>query len=94
MVILKHVLVATDFGEPAATALAYGKDLSRQYNATLHVLHVADDVTQLGSATAPQSELTPSERLSPTFRRGHGGALPRLRYAGSPTPVCEEGDGQ
>jgi hypothetical protein len=57
-------------------------------------IDVADDVTQLGSATAPQSELTPSERLSPTFRRGHGGALPRLRYAGSPTPVCEEGDGQ
>lgn len=45
MVVLKNVLVATDFDEPAATALAYGKDLARQYEATLHVLHVVDDVT-------------------------------------------------
>jgi nucleotide-binding universal stress UspA family protein len=44
MFALKNVLVATDFGEPAASALAYGRDLARQYDATLHVLHVADNV--------------------------------------------------
>jgi len=44
MVVLKNILVATDFGEPSAVALAYGRDLARSYNATLHVLHVVEDV--------------------------------------------------
>lgn len=44
MVVLKNILVATDFGEPSAVALAYGRDLARSYDATLHVLHVVEDV--------------------------------------------------
>lgn len=45
MVVLKNILVATDFGEPSAVAMAYGRDLARSYNATLHVLHVVEDLT-------------------------------------------------
>jgi universal stress protein A len=44
MVILKNILVATDFSEPSAVALAYGRDLARSYGATLHVLHIVEDV--------------------------------------------------
>lgn len=44
MIVLKNILVATDFSEPSANALAYGRDLARSYNATLHVLHVTEDV--------------------------------------------------
>lgn len=44
MVVLKNILVATDFGEPSAVALAYGRDLARSYGAALHVLHVVEDV--------------------------------------------------
>jgi nucleotide-binding universal stress UspA family protein len=44
MIALKNILVATDFGEPADAALAYGRELARTYGATLHVLHVVDDV--------------------------------------------------
>ena len=44
MIALKNVLVATDFGEPAAVALAYGRDLARTFNARLHVVHIVDDV--------------------------------------------------
>jgi len=44
MVALKNILVATDFSEPSAVALAYGRDLARSYNAQLHVLHVVEDV--------------------------------------------------
>jgi len=40
---------------------------------------VADNMAHHGRAVAPQSESSPSERLSPTLRRGHGGALPQLR---------------
>ena len=41
---LKNILVATDFSEPSAVALAYGRDLARSYGARLHVLHVIEDV--------------------------------------------------
>jgi nucleotide-binding universal stress UspA family protein len=44
MIALKNILVATDFGEAADRALAYGRELARTFNATLHVLNVADDV--------------------------------------------------
>ena len=44
MIVLKNILVATDFSEPSAVALAYGRDLARSYRATLHVLHVVEDV--------------------------------------------------
>jgi nucleotide-binding universal stress UspA family protein len=54
MIALKHILVATDFSEPATTALAYGRDLARQYGATLHVLFVEDDiVTRYGMDMTP-----------------------------------------
>ena len=44
MIALKSILVATDFGEASDVALAYGRELARTFNATLHVLNVADDV--------------------------------------------------
>jgi len=44
MIALKHILVATDFGEAADAALAYGRELARTFDSTLHVLNVADDV--------------------------------------------------
>ena len=43
MIALKHVLVATDFSEPSAVALDYGRDLARSYGATLHVIHVIEE---------------------------------------------------
>ena len=44
MVVLKNILVATDFSEPSAVAMAYGRDLARSYDARLHVLHIVEDV--------------------------------------------------
>lgn len=44
MVIIKKILVATDFSELSGSALAYGRDLARTYGAQLHVLHVVEDV--------------------------------------------------
>src|SRR6187402_3360631 len=40
MVVLKNILVTTDFSQPSMVALDYGRDLARSYSATLHVLHV------------------------------------------------------
>lgn len=45
MIALKNVLVATDFSDASKMALEYGRDLARAYGATLHVLHVVEDLT-------------------------------------------------
>jgi nucleotide-binding universal stress UspA family protein len=43
MIVLKNILVATDFGPAADAALAYGRALATSFGATLHVLHVAEN---------------------------------------------------
>ena len=44
MIRFDAVLVAADFDDASATALAYGRTLARAFGARLHVLHVVDDV--------------------------------------------------
>jgi nucleotide-binding universal stress UspA family protein len=53
MLDLKNILVATDFGNAAATALKYGRDLARQHGATLHVLYVEDISSSYAANIAP-----------------------------------------
>ena len=43
MIVLKHVLVATDFSPPSEAALTYGQALAQLFGATLHLLHVAEN---------------------------------------------------
>ncbi len=50
MIALKQILVATDFSEPASVALNYGRDLGRAYDATLHVIHVIEEMRGLYGA--------------------------------------------
>jgi nucleotide-binding universal stress UspA family protein len=44
MISLKQVLVATDFSEPSLAALAYGRELARQFGAVVHVAHVVKNM--------------------------------------------------
>jgi nucleotide-binding universal stress UspA family protein len=44
MIALKHVLVATDFSEASDAALLYGRTMAMKFGATLHVVHVADNI--------------------------------------------------
>jgi nucleotide-binding universal stress UspA family protein len=44
MLTIKQILVPTDFGEPADAALTYGRELAGRFGATLHVLHVAENI--------------------------------------------------
>jgi nucleotide-binding universal stress UspA family protein len=44
MILLKNILVATDFGDASDVALTYGRDLARTFGASLRVLHVAENV--------------------------------------------------
>ena len=48
MVVLKQIVVATDFGEAAKAALNYGRELARTFGASLDVLHVCDNVIARG----------------------------------------------
>ena len=53
MIQLKHVLVATDFSPASETALRYGRALARTFGATLHVLHVTENVFFRSTAGDP-----------------------------------------
>jgi nucleotide-binding universal stress UspA family protein len=44
MITIKTILVPTDFSEPAVAALNYGRTLAAQFGATLHVVHVVEDL--------------------------------------------------
>jgi nucleotide-binding universal stress UspA family protein len=44
MITLEKVLVPTDFSRPSETALMYGRELAMRFGATLHVVHVAENV--------------------------------------------------
>jgi nucleotide-binding universal stress UspA family protein len=45
MIALKKILVPTDFGEAADAALTYARALARNFDASIDVLHVAEDVS-------------------------------------------------
>jgi nucleotide-binding universal stress UspA family protein len=53
MIAIKNILVATDFGEAADSALGYGRELASRFGATLHVLNVVENfyVTTFGAET-------------------------------------------
>ena len=44
MITLNRILVATDFSEASDSALTYGRELATRFGATLHVLHVVENV--------------------------------------------------
>lgn len=71
MITIKNVLVPTDFGEAADTALTYGRALAGRFGANLHVLHVAQNLylsafgtEGYGAATVPafQADLEEAAR--------------------------------
>jgi nucleotide-binding universal stress UspA family protein len=44
MLTLKTVLVPTDFSEASGSALRYGKAMAERFGASLHVVHVMEDL--------------------------------------------------
>jgi nucleotide-binding universal stress UspA family protein len=69
MITLKHILVATDFGEASDAALTYGRALARTFGATLHVLHVAQNVYATASAAEAYMGAFPQRDVEETARK-------------------------
>jgi nucleotide-binding universal stress UspA family protein len=76
MLAIKNVLVPTDFGGAADAALLYGRELAGRFGATLHVVHVVENI-QIASfpgdgygemAATLQAELEKAARLKITER--------------------------
>jgi nucleotide-binding universal stress UspA family protein len=53
MILLKQILVATDFGDASEVALEYGRALARTFGASLHLLHVMENQFMRPSAMEP-----------------------------------------
>jgi nucleotide-binding universal stress UspA family protein len=53
MIVLRNVLVATDFEAASDAALTYGRALARNFGASLHLLHVAENQFLRPSPTDP-----------------------------------------
>lgn len=75
MIVLKNILVATDFSEPSDVALNYGRDMARSYSATLHVLHVVENVIVRYSPEIVVASPVLQENLESEARRHLDAAL-------------------
>lgn len=86
MIAVKNILVATDFGEAADNALTYGRALARAFGATLHVLHVTDDIYRqtLGGDAYSETLYTDVQRDIETAARAR---LHQLVIDNDPDPL-------
>jgi nucleotide-binding universal stress UspA family protein len=87
MITLRRVLVATDFSEPSDTALMYGRELATQYGATLHVLHVAQNVYLSAFGAESYATIAPDlqQQIEDDARRYLHGLLIDSDRSGPPT---------
>jgi nucleotide-binding universal stress UspA family protein len=76
MIILKNILIPTDFGLAAEAALRYGRSLADRFGADLHVLHVIETVFLQATFTDPLTmEATARRQLGDLAMAGD-----RLRF--------------
>jgi nucleotide-binding universal stress UspA family protein len=62
MIVLKRILVPTDFSEPSEIALMYAKALAKNFHGVLHILHVIEEKT-LFYAKLTSSTFSPLETI-------------------------------
>ncbi len=68
MIQLTRILVPTDFSEPSQVALRYGKELANNFQASLHLLHVIEQVHVYGWMP-PESFLPPLPEVTQEIER-------------------------
>jgi universal stress protein A len=84
MIVLKNILVATDFSEVSDAALSYGRTLADQFGATLHVVHVVEDLARMTFTTDGFVSSIPGlqKELEDAARTELDAALGRVRGRG------------
>jgi nucleotide-binding universal stress UspA family protein len=87
MMTLKRILVPTDFGEAARTALSYGRALAQAFGASLDVLHVTQDMfaSSLGVEMANGPVVLDVQREVDAYARKELERLVGSEGAGPPT---------
>src|ERR1700749_1752992 len=76
MILLKQILVATDFSDTSAAALDYGRALARTFGASLHLLHVMENPFLRPTAADPHAIASAtSRRLAGRLTDDDRGAL-------------------
>jgi len=87
MITIKNILVATDFGEAADSALGYGRELAGRFGATLHVLNVVENfyITTFGAETFAAVVPDMQRELEDAARRRLDEALIDSDGSGPPT---------
>ena len=87
MIALKNILVATDFGEASDVALTYGRELATRFGATLHVLHVAENIYINAFGAESYAAMAPKlqEELEASARRQLDELLIDSDHSGPPT---------
>jgi nucleotide-binding universal stress UspA family protein len=63
MIVIKNVLVATDFSPPSDAALIYGRALARRFGASLHLLHAVENFFLRPTASDPQAFMASKARM-------------------------------
>ena len=87
MITIKRILVATDFSEASGGALAYGRTLARQFTASLHLVHVVENLAMRNIlAEGFLSALPDLQRdMEAAARARLDSVIPRLRAEGTRT---------
>jgi len=85
MIAIKKILVATDFSEVSDAALSYGRTLAEQFAATLHIVHVVEDLATLTFTTDRSASHVPGlqQELEDAARKQLDDALARAQWRGA-----------
>jgi nucleotide-binding universal stress UspA family protein len=95
MIVLRHVLVATDFSPPSQAALTYGRALARSFGASLTLLHVSDNLFLRPIASDPHDLMAAKARgldelILDDDRRALGGARTVLEVSDAPAQTIAD----
>jgi len=84
MIAIKNILVATDFSEVSDAALSYGRTLAEQFAATLHIVHVVEDLATMTFTTDGFVSQIPGlqQELEDAARTQLDDALARTQWRG------------
>ena len=88
MLTLKTVLVPTDFSDASESALRYGKAMAEKFGASLHVVHVMEDL--LAHAWAAEVYVSSMPQLRDEIEKESRQRLGALLTAGERTTLRAE----